>query len=114
MYIWKPRLRKIQDVIFAKKPAQNQNLQQIKTLKTDVALFSTLFIGSQSRSADIDDFFRYEKQGIPPALSLNGELRSGHKAEFLKLLEDKFPNSCFTETPISKCHIIDGVVLVNI
>ena len=110
----KATIKKNQDVIFAKKPAQNQNLQQIKTLKTDVALFSRLFIASQSRSADIDDFFRYENQGIPPALSLNGELRSGHKAEFLKLLADKFPNSCFTETPISKCHIIDGAALVNI
>ena len=110
----KATIKKNQDVIFAKKPAQNQNLQQIKTLKTDVALFSRLFIASQSRSADIDDFFRYENQGIPPALSLNGDLRSGHKAEFLKLLADKFANSCFTETPTSKCHIIDGAALVNI
>ena len=39
----KATIKKIQDVIFAKKPAQNQNLQQIKTLKTDVALFSRLY-----------------------------------------------------------------------
>ena len=53
----KATIKKNQDAIFAKKPAQNQNLQQIKTLTTDVALFSRLFIASQSRSADIDDFF---------------------------------------------------------
>ena len=43
----KATIKKNQDAIFAKKPAQNQNLQQIKTLKTDVALFSRLFIASE-------------------------------------------------------------------
>ena len=39
-------------------------------LKNDRNLFSRLYIVSQTREGDVDDFFRHENQPIPPALSM--------------------------------------------
>ena len=46
-------------------------------LKNDRALFSRLYIASQTREGDVDEFFRHENQPIPPALSNEGLIRTG-------------------------------------
>jgi len=56
-------------------------------LKTDLQLFSRLFIVSLSRSLDLGHFFEHENQTCPPALSANGDLRSGQKNELVQILE---------------------------
>ena len=48
---------------------------QLKTARSDAALYLKLFIACQSRDADLDQFFSHENQGAPPSLSDNGNLR---------------------------------------
>jgi hypothetical protein len=48
---------------------------QLKTARSDAALYSKLFIACQSRDGDLDQFFSHENQGAPPSLSENGNLR---------------------------------------
>ena len=65
----KAPIKRNSETIFAKEAVPSKNQQQIKYLKTDVALFSKLFISSQNISGGIDEFFSYENQGVPPALN---------------------------------------------
>ena len=46
--------------------------QQIKSLKSDCSLFSRLYIASQLREGDIEEFFAHENHAYPPALSQMG------------------------------------------
>ena len=39
------------------------------SMKTDVELFSRLYISCQMRDGNLEDFFQYENQAWPPALS---------------------------------------------
>ena len=55
-------------------------------LKNDRALFSRLYIASQTREGDVDEFFRHENQPIPPALSNEGLIRTGKKHDLLDCL----------------------------
>ena len=41
---------------------------QLKSLKQDCSLFSWLYIASQIRNGDLDEFFKYENQLYPPSL----------------------------------------------
>ena len=85
----------------------------VRILKQDVELFSRLFIVSQNRQLDLDTFFQYENQPFPPALSTNGDLYFGQKADLLTLLEVYARNTTFSHV---NCEglIIDGAALVNI
>ena len=44
-------------------------------VKSNVALFSRLFIACQLRESDLETFFQHENQAFPPSLSENGHLR---------------------------------------
>lgn len=46
--------------------------EKIATLKTDVDLFSRLYIVAQHREMDMDTFFMHENNKCPPALSDSG------------------------------------------
>ena len=48
---------------------------QLKSARSDAALFSKLFIACQNRDSDLDQFFSHENQGAPPSLSENGMLK---------------------------------------
>jgi hypothetical protein len=48
---------------------------QLKTARSDAALFSQLFIACQNRDGDLEQFFAHENQVAPPSLSENGNLR---------------------------------------
>lgn len=61
--------------------------KQLKIYKNDTDLFSRLYIASQHRPGDLDEFFKFENQPFPPSLSDNGNLRIGHKSEILVNLE---------------------------
>ena len=49
--------------------------QQISSLKSDCSLFSRLFISSQTRNENLDQFFKLENHACPPSISQNGKLR---------------------------------------
>lgn len=59
----------------------------LKTVKSDLNLFSRSFIVSVARNLDLDQFFAHENQDFPPSLSLNGEVRSGNKMQLTLILE---------------------------
>ena len=51
---------------------------QVLALKKDIALSSPiLYIACPSRDGNLDDFFKYENQPWPPALSQMNQLRGG-------------------------------------
>lgn len=82
-------------------------------LKNDCVLFSRLYIASQTRGSDIDEFFAHENQAFPPSLCSNGNLRQGTKSDLLKCLKN-ISNVVQIEKPPIECVIIDGAAIVQI
>ncbi len=82
---------------------------QVSSLKQNVALFSQLYIGCQTRGGNLEDFFTHENQPYPPALSKFGQLRACTKADLLKCLEYDEKNF----TPPVDSTIVDGAAMVN-
>ena len=60
---------------------------RLTELKNDRALFSRLYIASQTREGDVDEFFRHENQSTPPSLAIGGQMRQGDKHNLLDCLE---------------------------
>ena len=84
-----------------------------KDLKLHVRLFSQLYISTQIRGADMNEFFSHETLKCPPSLSKNGELRSGNKADLVKCI-DLLPNGKpQNEIPSVPAAVLEGSVLVN-
>ncbi|CAG9768417.1 unnamed protein product [Ceutorhynchus assimilis] len=71
-----------------------------------------LFIVSTARDLGLREFFKYENQKYPPALSLHGEIRPGNKSDLLSILEK---HTSLSEHPM-QCQglIIDGAGLVHL
>ena len=94
----------------SKKVSSSQ--QEIKSLKNSVQLFSQLYIASQVRSGDLNDFFRHENQEFPPSLTDKyGRIRSGDKSILVKCLETTTPS--LNLPPDVDAIILEGSVLVN-
>ena len=41
----------------------------------------------QTRELDLDEFFKHENQGSPPAISVDGELYTGNKSDLVTILK---------------------------
>ena len=52
----------------------SQQRKKVEILKNNVALFGQLYIATQSRDGDLDEFFAHEIQSFPPSLSDFGKL----------------------------------------
>ena len=85
--------------------------QQLASLRNDVALFSRLYIGCQTRDGNLEEFFRHENQACPPALSDGESLRLGTKSDLLKCFEE-FSNAQ-SEAPDTTSLVLDGAVIVQ-
>ena len=83
---------------------------QLSSLKNNCSLFSRLYIASQIRNSDLDEFFQHENQACPPALSRLGVLRTGTKFDFLQDLTPARENAT---SPIVQVSILDGAAIVN-
>ncbi len=59
---------------------------QISMLKSDVELFSHLYIAMQHRKGDMNTFFKHENHPYPSFLSDRGKLRQGKKSNLLSVL----------------------------
>ena len=83
---------------------------QLEELKSDYSLFSKLFISSQVRDVDLDEFFAHENHPWPPSLSQHGKLRlPGCKSKLLELLETAQP-----EAPSQfDAMVFDGPAIVH-
>lgn len=85
----------------------------LKTLKSDLQLYSRLFIVSTARNLDLDKFFEYENQSSPPSISINGVIRSGVKSHLVEMLE-MLVRPLNTPPPIASDAIVfDGAVLAH-
>ncbi|KAE8738265.1 hypothetical protein FOCC_FOCC016261, partial [Frankliniella occidentalis] len=94
-----------------KKPLHPDRLQiKMAQLKEDNLLYWRLYVASISRKFDLETFFEFENQNLPPSLCALGVMRSGSKAELVKILETYAPS---THNP-SVCQglIIDGAHIV--
>ena len=78
---------------------------QIVSLKADCQLFSSLFIASQSRDADLEEFFAQENHGYPVSLSEYGKLRKTYKSLFLDCIEKTL------EAPILQSKTVDMIAI---
>lgn len=101
--------------LFSRPPVRekSRSQQQLSSLKNDCSLFSRLYIASQIRDGNLDEFFEYENQACPPALSQMGKLRPGTKSDLVGLLEDLIPSQEKESNPTVQVIILDGAALVN-
>ena len=83
----------------ATKKNVSKGKQQLPSLKSDVGLFSWLYIGCQTRDGNLEEFFRHENQATPPSLSDGGNLHLGCKSDLRICLEDL----CETKTEPPSC-----------
>ena len=93
------------------KTKTSKNKQQLTSLKSDVGLFSQLYIGCQTRDYNLEEFFRHENQAYPPALSDCGNLYLGTKSDLLMCLEDL--SEAQTVAPVTSSVILDGAAIVQ-
>lgn len=93
------------------KPKQiTKTSQKLLALTSDRFLFSRLYIASQQRDGDLEEFFMHENQPYPPSLSEFGSLRFGKKSDLLacinKVSSAPHPQSCDVK-------VFDGAALVH-
>ena len=84
---------------------------KINNLHRDVSLFSRLYIASQTRDSDMDDFFAHENHRWPPSLASNGIMHSSHKSDLMDCLESMSPT--VDSEPTVEIIIIDGAALLH-
>ncbi|KAG1677784.1 Amiloride-sensitive sodium channel subunit beta [Nymphon striatum] len=94
---------------FTGKKKKNKVKQQNETLKTNLDLFSRLFIVMQQREADMDVFFKHENNPTPPALSDGGKLRSGTKSDLMYCLVDTVAEPL----TLFDVKVLDGAAVVH-
>jgi hypothetical protein len=101
--------------LFSRPPIREKSSKQLQlsSLKNNCSLFSRLYIASQTRNSDLDEFFKHENQACPPALSQMGALRTGTKSDLLSCLQDLVNESISSPTVQVTCTILDGAAIVN-
>ena len=60
----------------------------VSSLKSDRNVFSRLFVASQFRDGNLNDYFSHKNQPCPPSLSARGKLKLGTKSDIVRCLED--------------------------
>ena len=85
--------------------------KQIAGLKSDCNLFGQLYIASQFRDGDLQDFFTHENQPWPPSLSEHGKLRLPTKiSDLLKCIGIQ---STTEPRPSFDVMVFDGSAIVH-
>ena len=102
--------------LFSRPPVREKSRSQLQvsSLKNDCFLFSRLFIASQTRDGDLDEFFAHENQACPPELSYMGKMWHGTKSDLVRCLEDLIPpQEDAAASPPVEVMILDGAAIVN-
>ena len=87
--------------------------QKVATLRSDCRLFSNLYIASQAREGNLEQFFAHENHAYPVSLSEYVKLRKcPPKSDFIKCLHEIVEPHY--EEPSIEMKIIDGAAFVNI
>jgi len=99
--------------LFSRPPVREKTKSelQVTSLRNDCSLFSPLYIASQVRNGNLDEFFEHENQAYPPVLAQNGNLRSGSKLDQVGCLEDLVTSQEKTNNPIVQVIILDGYII---
>ena len=79
-------------------------------MKLPVRLFSEMYISTQIRGGDMDQFFSHETLKCPPELTKSGEMRSDEKSNLLKCLQVIPPQGHLRSVSTAA---FEGSVLVN-
>ncbi|KAG0727460.1 hypothetical protein GWK47_034604 [Chionoecetes opilio] len=85
----------------------------MSSLKNDCSLFSRLYIASQIRHRDLDEFFQHENQACPPSLSQLGGLRMEPKSDLMPCLKKPCSRKEDLSTPRVQVNILDGDAIIN-
>ena len=101
--------------LFSRPPVRVKSNKQLQmsSLKNDCALFSRLYIASQTRDGDLDEFFKHENNPFPPAISQMGGLRTGTKSDLIRCLESVNPVQDEYSQPMVQVSILDGAAIIN-
>ena len=89
---------------------RSKTSEELSALKNDRNLFSRLYIASQHRDGNLEDFFKHENQPYPPSLSQFGRMRFGKKSDLLKCLEVSTQQSPPSTYDVK---IFDGAAIVH-
>ena len=101
--------------LFNPAPVREKTKSQLQetSLRNDSSVFSHLYIASQVRHGNLNEFFEHENQTYPPALTQNGKLRSRSKLGLVGCLEDMVNSQERTSNPDIQVIILDGSAVVN-
>lgn len=100
------------NVVLFKTPIARKSKVKLASddLKSDYSLFSQLFIASQVREGDLDEFFAHENHPWPPSLSKHGQLRlPSCKSELLDCIAPEAEQ----DKPSCDSKVFDGAVVVH-
>eukprot|EP00734_Pompholyxophrys_sp_LG126_P000119 Pompholyxophrys_sp_v1_NODE_11_length_5290_cov_18.520778.p1 type:complete len:404 gc:universal NODE_11_length_5290_cov_18.520778:3057-4268(+) len=89
-----------------------RNASQLSMLRSNLSLFSRLYITAQHRGGDLKDFFSRENQRSPPSISYNDNIRLGTKSDLLDCIDFYGASSCELPSEFD-CSIFDGPVLLH-
>lgn len=82
---------------------------KLTAVASDRYLFSRLYIASQQRDGDLEEFFKHENQPYPPSLSEFGNLRFGKKSDLITCVNRESPPA-----PASfDVKVFDGAAIVH-
>ncbi|XP_068756859.1 uncharacterized protein [Montipora capricornis] len=84
---------------------------KLTAVTSDRYLFSRLYIASQQRDGDLEEFFKHENQPYPPSLSEFGKLRFGKKSDLISCVNKETPPP---PPPASyDVKVFDGAAIVH-
>ena len=92
-------------------PTVSKTKNKLSALRSDCNLFSRLYVGCETRGADLDEFFRHENQTWPPSLSECGVIRKGCKSDIVSCFEE--PSQSEDEPSSVNVILLDAAVIVN-
>ena len=93
--------------VFHKAQTKRRQTASEKETKDHLHLFSQLYVATQVRDGDMEEFFKHETLSHPPSLSKFGEIRSGDKSELIPCLK----KLCEESDPLLGMPVVDGVVM---
>ena len=83
----------------------------VSSLKSNRNFFSRLFVASQLRDGNLNDYFSHKYQPCPPSLSARGKLKLGTKSDIVRCLEDA-PEKQDDITPSVDVVMLDGPAML--
>ena len=91
-----------------------RQIQRVGQLKIHVRLFLQMYISTQIRGGNMEEFFSHETLQYPPALASSGRIRSGNKSDLVKCIQPLSYTETVSNQPKVPAAVLEGSVLVNL